>query len=88
MTNKRQAIELPVYKSSYLLLLYSFKLIKNLAREYKYPIGEKIKNEMMDLLMNVYTANKTKLSCYELSSHLVRSGRAFHPCPPGWQPEY
>ncbi len=60
MTNKIHNIELPVYRSSYLLLLYSFKLIKNLAREYKYTIGEKLKNEMMDLLMNVYIANKTK----------------------------
>jgi len=60
MRNKIQDIELPVYKSSYLLLLYSFKLIKNLTREYKYTIGEKLKNEMMNLLMNVYIANKTK----------------------------
>lgn len=60
MTNKIKEVELPVYKSSYLLLLYSFKLIKNLTREYKYTIGEKIKNEMIDLLMNVYIANKVK----------------------------
>lgn len=58
MTNSLKKIELPVYKASYELLLYSFKLIKNLTREYKYTIGEKIKNEMMDLLMNVYRANK------------------------------
>ena len=58
MTNKTKSIELPVYKVSYDLLLYSFSLIKNLKREYKYTLGEKIKNEMTDLLMNVYRANK------------------------------
>lgn len=60
MTNNIKAIELPVYKVSYELLLYSFTLIKNLKREYKYTLGEKIKNEMIDLLMNVYRANKIK----------------------------
>ncbi len=58
--SKSKAIELPVYKVSYELLLDSFKLIKNLSREYKYTLGEKIKNEMTDLLMNVYRANKIR----------------------------
>ncbi len=66
MTNKIKEIELPVYRSSYLLLLNSFKLIKNLSREYKYTIGEKLKNEIMDLLMNVYIANKTKKALTKL----------------------
>lgn len=47
MTNSLKKIELPVYKASYGLLLYSFKLIKNLTREYKYTIGEKIKKVML-----------------------------------------
>ncbi len=60
MNKKLKEVELPVYKVSYELLLYSFKLMKNLTREYKYTIGEKLKNEIMDLLMNVYRANKIK----------------------------
>jgi four helix bundle protein len=51
---------LPVYKASYDLFLYSFRLIKNLNREYKYTAGEKIKNEVMDLMMNIYRANKKR----------------------------
>ena len=58
MNKKIKELELPVYKSSYELLLYSFKLIKNLNKEYKYTVGEKLKNEITDLLMNVYRANK------------------------------
>lgn len=66
MNDKIKSIELPVYKVSYDLLLYSFKLIKNLTRDYKYTIGEKVKNEITDLLMNVYRANKTKLKIKKL----------------------
>ncbi len=53
-------ISLPVYKASYDLFLYSFELIKNLNREYKYTAGEKIKNEVMDLTVNIYRANKSR----------------------------
>jgi len=55
-----KSIRLPVYKSSYDLFLYSFKLIGNLRRDYKYTVGEKLKDEIMDLMMNVYRANKGK----------------------------
>ena len=51
-------ISLPVYKSTYDLFLESFRLIKDLRKDYKYTVGEKIKNETMDLMMNIYKANK------------------------------
>src|SRR5690554_4638580 len=67
MNNKKtKQIELPVYKESYELLLLSFKLIKDLTKEYKYTLGEKIKNEITDLLMNVYRANKMKVKGLKL----------------------
>ncbi len=53
-------IELPVYKASYDLLLLIFKLTHNLKREYKFTIGEKLKNEVTDLLTNIYRANKLR----------------------------
>ncbi len=53
-------LRLPVYKASYDLFLLSFQLIKDLNREYKYTAGEKLKNEIMELMMNVYRANKGK----------------------------
>ncbi len=67
MSNKIKEIELPVYKVSYELLLYGFKLIKNITREYKYTIGEKLKNEITDLLMNVYRADKIRLRATKLN---------------------
>ncbi len=51
---------LPVYKSSYDLFLYSFQLIRNLNKDYKYTAGEKIKNEIMDMIMNIINANKNR----------------------------
>ena len=36
---------LPVYKESYDLLVEIFKFTKNFSREYKYTLGERLKNE-------------------------------------------
>ncbi len=53
-------IGLPVYKASYDLLLYAFQLIKNMRKDYKYTAGEKIREKTMELVMNIYRANKEK----------------------------
>jgi len=50
---------LPVYKVSYDLLLEIFKFTKNLSREYRYTLGEDIKKETIELIINVYRANKS-----------------------------
>ena len=54
-----QYSELPVYKAAYDLLLQVFGLVHNLSREYKYSLGEKLKNENTELLSNIYRANRT-----------------------------
>jgi len=46
--------ELPVYRASYDLLLAVFQFTKNLAKVCKYTVGEKLKNEMIDLVVLVY----------------------------------
>ncbi len=51
-------IELPVYKATYDLLLQIFELTNKLAREYKFTLGEKLKNETTELLSNIYRANR------------------------------
>ena len=55
MENKKG---LPVYKASYDLLLESFKLVKDIRRDYRYTAGEKLKNEIIEMIMNIYRANK------------------------------
>ncbi len=53
-------LELPVYKAAYDLLLQIFSLTNNLTREYKYTLGEKLKNEITELLTNIYRANRIR----------------------------
>lgn len=50
--------ELPVYKSSYDLLISIFELVKHFTREYKYTVGESLKKETIDLLTLIYRANR------------------------------
>lgn len=52
--------ELPVYKLGYDLLIQTYKRTAVFSREYKYTIGERLKNETTDMLINIYKANKSK----------------------------
>jgi hypothetical protein len=49
--------ELPVYKASYDLLLAIYQMVKHFAREYKYTLGENLKNQAVELLTLIYRAN-------------------------------
>lgn len=60
MSKEITSLNLPVYKSSYELLIYTFESLRELKREYKFTVGEEIKREMIELLMNIYRANKIK----------------------------
>ncbi|MFA5917866.1 MAG: four helix bundle protein [Candidatus Gracilibacteria bacterium] len=50
---------LPVYKTSYDLLILIFLLVKEFSREYKYTLGDSIKKELLELIKNVYKANSS-----------------------------
>ncbi|MFO7613906.1 MAG: four helix bundle protein [Bacteroidales bacterium] len=52
--------ELPVFKASYDLLLSIFHFTANFKREYKYTVGERLKNETLALIVLVYRANSSK----------------------------
>ena len=52
--------QLPVYKTSYDLLVKIFEFTKQFTREYKYTIGEKLKNETVDMMSNIYRANSRR----------------------------
>lgn len=54
---------LPVYKTSYDLLVDLFRFVKDFKRDYKYTLGESIKKEMIDMMMCVYRANSTSSKC-------------------------
>lgn len=51
---------LPVFKKGYDLLVEIYKMTSGLSREYKYTIGEKLKNETLELLLQIYQANLSR----------------------------
>lgn len=51
---------LPLYKVAYDLLIEIFKRTALFSREYKYTVGERLKNESLDLITNIYKANKSQ----------------------------
>lgn len=51
---------LPVYKVAYDLLIEIFKRTGLFAREYKHTVGERLKNEALELITNIYKANKNQ----------------------------
>lgn len=48
---------LPVYKTSYDLLLLVFNVVKEFKKEYKYTLWDSIKKEIISLISNIYKAN-------------------------------
>jgi hypothetical protein len=60
---------LPVYKTSYDLLTEIFRFSQNFKREYKFTIGESLKNETITMITNIYRANST----YEKQSPIEKA---------------
>jgi four helix bundle protein len=70
---------LPIYKTSYDLLLELFKFTKDFNKEYKYTIGESIKKEIMDMIILIYKANskKEKLVYIQSARENIETVRVF-----------
>lgn len=48
---------LPVYKVCYDLLLLLFRVCGTMQRDYRFTLGESMKKELTELMVNVYRAN-------------------------------
>lgn len=57
---------LPVYKTTYDFLLQTFQFSRTFTREYKYTIGQELKNETIRLILAIYRANGSQAKRYEL----------------------
>ena len=52
----QQVSTLPVYKDAYDLMLEIFQFSKQFQREYRFTLGERLKNEVLEILIKVYEA--------------------------------
>jgi len=52
--------DLPIYKESYKLLLALFTLTRNFNREYKYTIGQSMKQNGMQMVQYIFKANSAR----------------------------
>ena len=52
--------ELPVFKASYDLLLDIFRFSGNFTREFKFTVGERLRNETLELIVLVFRANSAR----------------------------
>ena len=50
--------QLPVYKSSYDLLLQIFEQKKQFPRDFRYTVGERLSSEGMELIIHIFKANR------------------------------
>ncbi|MEI8055724.1 MAG: four helix bundle protein [bacterium] len=49
---------LPVYRDTYKLVLKIFAVTKSFSREYKYALGQDMQRDALQLVRNIYRANK------------------------------
>ncbi len=51
---------LPIYRSTYALLLEVNKVVPNLSRDCRYTLGQDLNRCLIDVLLGVYRANRTR----------------------------
>lgn len=60
--------ELPIYQESYQLVLTLFRLTRHFNREYKYTIGQNMKNTAMEMVQHIFKANSSRDKSDELAA--------------------
>lgn len=63
---------LPIYKQTYDILLRTMTATKSFPREYKYTLGQKIKDELIELVVLIYRANSAKNKAQHIEQILER----------------
>lgn len=52
--------DLPVFRDTYQLVLKIFEYTREFGREYKYTLGQDMKRDVLQLVRNLYRANKAQ----------------------------
>ena len=63
---------LPIYKQTYDILLRTLEATKDFPREYKFTLGEKLKNELLEVIVLIYRANSAINKKQHIESILER----------------
>ena len=63
---------LPIYKQTYDILMRTMAATKDFPREYKFTLGQKIKDELMELVVHIYRANSAINKKQHIESILER----------------
>jgi hypothetical protein len=58
---------LPIYKLSYELLLRVMLVVKEFPRDHKYTLGQKLRDEILSLIVLVYRANSMEHKAQAIS---------------------
>lgn len=66
-----QIKHLPIYKTTYELLELIVRVTKDFPRDFKYSLGEKIRLEVVDLVVFIFKANSTKSQRIEHASKII-----------------
>jgi len=66
-----QIKHLPIYKTAYELLEIVVRVTKGFPRDFKYSLGEKIRNEVIDLVVFIFKANATKKERIEHAGRIL-----------------
>jgi hypothetical protein len=63
---------LPIYKLTYDVLLRVMTATKDFPREYKYTLGQKLKDELIELVILIYRANSARDKALHIETILER----------------
>ncbi len=63
---------LPIYKQTYDILLRTMIATKDFPREYKFTLGQKIKDELIELVVMIYRANSAASKKQHINAILER----------------
>lgn len=63
---------LPIYKATYDLLKVCTLTIKNFPRDFKFSLGDKLRNEIVELVVKIYKANSSKNKIEHLDDIIER----------------
>ncbi len=61
---------LPVYKATYSLLLAVSKMLTSLPRDSRYSAGAELRRRLMDIIVMIYRANRTRQK-----THIIQTMR-------------